>query len=84
MSASTASSVRSSALPPLPLSVNVSASAAGNVVQALSQAALLIALTQAAYAHGVARQLLGELFGASRKRVNRAGRLLDFNGQEDT
>lgn len=45
MSASTASSVRSSALPPLPLSVNVSASAAGNVVQALSQAALLIALT---------------------------------------
>jgi glycosyltransferase involved in cell wall biosynthesis len=45
---------------------------------------LLIALTQAAYAHGVARQLLGDLFGAPRKRVNRAGRLLDFNGQEDT
>jgi GT2 family glycosyltransferase len=45
---------------------------------------LLIALTQVAYAHGVAHQLLGELLGGSRKRVRRGKTLLDFEGQEET
>ncbi|HJU91216.1 MAG TPA: glycosyltransferase [Gemmatimonadaceae bacterium] len=45
---------------------------------------LLIAATQAAYAHGVLAQLVGDALGASRKRAEQPRTLLDFKGQEET